>query len=116
FQVMEALMRVMPARAVLDWCLRGTDLPVAQALSYGLITHACPREAVGATVDQILAEVVAQSPAAIRLGLEAYDQLRRDPPANPQAYLQQMLLRCLQTPDAREGMQAFREGRPPVWS
>ena len=116
FQVMEALMQVMPARAVLDWCLRGTDLPVAKAAAWGLVTHACPRAAVSATVEQLLAEVVAQSPAAIRLGLEAYDQLRRNPPENPQAYLQQMLLRCLQTPDAREGMQAFREGRPPVWS
>jgi len=38
FQVMAALLRVMPARKVVDWCIRGYNLPVHEAVcnSYGL--------------------------------------------------------------------------------
>ena len=39
FQVMAALLKVMPARKVVDWCIRGYNLPVQEALRYGLVTE-----------------------------------------------------------------------------
>jgi len=38
FQVMENLMKVMPVRKVLDWCIRGYNLPVSEAEKLGLKT------------------------------------------------------------------------------
>ena len=43
FQVMASLMEVMPKRKVLDWCLRGYDLPVEKAHELGLVTHLAPQ-------------------------------------------------------------------------
>ena len=39
FQVMSSLMEVMPNRKVVDWCIRGYNLPVQEAVHYGLITQ-----------------------------------------------------------------------------
>jgi len=38
-QVMAALLRIMPPRKVVDWCIRGYNLPVSEAERYGLVTE-----------------------------------------------------------------------------
>lgn len=115
FQVMASLMEVMPKRKVIDWCLRGYDLPVEQAVENGLVTHIAEKGTGQATVDSLLAELLENSPGAIRLGLQAYDELRGLDAEEHHKYLQQMLFRAIQSPDAREGITAFKEKRKPVW-
>lgn len=115
YQVMASLMEVMPRRQVLDWCLRGTDLSVEKALEHGLITHLVEPGSAETTVQQLLDGLLENSPTAIRMGLEAYDTLRSTDPSEHHKYLQSMLFRSIQTPDAREGIAAFREKRKPVW-
>jgi len=115
YQVMASLMEVMPRRQVLDWCLRGTDLSVEKALDYGLITHLVSPETGEVVLTELLNELLENSPMAIRMGLEAYDTLRSTDPAEHHQYLKSMLFRSIQTPDAREGIAAFREKRKPVW-
>jgi enoyl-CoA hydratase/carnithine racemase len=114
FQVMAALLRVMPERKVLDWCLRGYELPLAEALSYGLITEVCAKETIAARLDAIIQELQAGSPSALRLGLQAYEQLR--PATEEHRYLMQMLQKTLMTKDGQEGLRAFREKRDPRWT
>lgn len=113
FQVMASLIEVMPRRRVLDWCIRGYDLPVEKALEWGLVTHLAEVEAIDEMVQGLSDEIVANSPVAINLGLQALDQLRRIPATDQHAYLQQMLMQTFQSADAREGIMAFREKRKP---
>lgn len=113
FQVMASLLEVMPRRRVLDWCIRGYDLPVEKALEWGLVTHLAEAGAMDELVQTLSDEITANSPMAIHLGLQASDQLRHLPPAEQHAYLQQMLMQTFQLPDAQEGIQAFREKRKP---
>jgi enoyl-CoA hydratase/carnithine racemase len=113
FQVMASLMEVMPQRRVLDWCIRGYDLPSEKALEWGLLTHLVDEADMDSTVQTLSTEITANSPMAIQLGLEANDNLRRTAPESQHAYLQQMLMRAIQSPDAREGIAAFREKRKP---
>jgi enoyl-CoA hydratase/carnithine racemase len=115
FQVMASLLEIMPARKVMDWCIRGGNLPVAEAMAHGLVTHACPVAEVTAMVAQLAQEIAQNSPQAIRLGLEAFDRLRSTPAAEQHAYLQGMLMRAFQSADAREGIAAFKEKRKPQW-
>jgi len=114
FQVMAALLRVMPARKVVDWCIRGYNLPVGEALSYGLVSTVVSADKVDDEVENIINELKQNSPAAIRLGLESYDHIASA--ASEHKYLHDMLMKTIASNDGREGLKAFREKRQPIWT
>ncbi|MEL7340570.1 MAG: enoyl-CoA hydratase-related protein [Bacteroidota bacterium] len=113
FQVMASLLQVMPARKVLDWCIRGYNLPVQEGERYGLITETCPPDALDARVESVLTEMKQNSPKAVSLGLQAYDHIR--PSSEQHQYLLDMFRQAMMSADGQEGMKAFREKRAPIW-
>ncbi len=113
YQVMAALLRVMPPRKVLDWCIRGYNLPVDEAERYGLVSLVCTPEEMDSRVAAIIDELKQNSPSALRLGLQAYDKIQPNDAAHE--YLYNMLQKTIATQDAQEGISAFREKRKPVW-
>lgn len=113
FQVMSALMDVMPNRKVIDWCIRGYNLPVLQAVKHGLVTELVSSENIDAKVDEVIAELKANSPTAIRNGLIAVDHLKAK--GEEHKYLFKMLMDTATSKDGQEGLKAFREKRTPVW-
>lgn len=114
FQVMASLLEVMPKRIVIDWCVRGCDMPVNKALDHGLVTHAVSREDIDKTVDGLLNTIVENSPTAIRLGLEALEMISAQ--ESKHQFLMQMLQKTVSSKDGQEGLLAFREKRKPVWT
>lgn len=114
FQVMAALLKVMPARKVIDWCIRGYNLSVKDAEKYGLVSESCSASEIEEKVDQIVEEIKSNSPSAIRFGLEAYDKIQ--PQAAEHKYLYDMLQKTINTRDGIEGLSAFREKRQPKWT
>jgi enoyl-CoA hydratase/carnithine racemase len=116
FQVMASMMEVMAARKVMDWCMRGNDLSASDTADLGLVTHIAPRGGAAAAVQSLLAEILANSPSAIRNGLEAYAHLRGEEAKKNHQYLIGMLMRTVQTKDAQEGILAFKEKRQPKWT
>ena len=114
FQVMAALLKVMPARKVVDWCIRGYNLPVEEALRYGLVSEVTEAENIDAAVQKIIDELKQNSPSAIRYGLEAYDKIQ--PTAAEHKYLFDILQKTIGTKDGQEGLRAFREKRKPNWT
>lgn len=114
FQVMSSLMRVMPPRKVLDWCIRGYNLPATEAFHAGLVTHLASNDNIDQTVETIIGELKENSPAAIRNGMEAYRKIQNQN-ADHQ-YLMEMLQKTLMTNDGQEGIRAFREKRSPIWT
>ena len=113
FQVMASLLRVMPQRKVIDWCIRGYNLPVEKAYEYGLVTHIVNKENMDASIQSIIDELKSNSPSAIRLGLEAFDQIQSS--EKQHKYLSDMLKKTITTKDAQEGIMAFRQKRKPIW-
>ncbi len=113
-QVMAALLKVMPARKVIDWCIRGYNLSVDEALRYGLVTEMVAPNSIDDAVNKVIDELKQNSPSALRYGLEAYDHIQ--PAGEDQKYLHMMLQRALGSKDGIEGLKAFREKRLPVWT
>jgi enoyl-CoA hydratase/carnithine racemase len=114
FQVMASLMQVMPARKVVDWCIRGYTLPVEEAEKYGLVTQVVKAKEMDKTIHNIIKELKGNSPTAIRNGLVAYDYIQ--PKGEVHKYLYKILIETMQSKDGKEGLKAFREKRSPIWT
>ena len=95
--------------------LTGRKVPAARAAEVGLINRAVAPEQLDEAVTALLAELVAGSPG----GLAAAKQLLRDVPAMTRdeafAHTQELSAQLFRSPEAAEGIAAFRERRPPSW-
>jgi enoyl-CoA hydratase/carnithine racemase len=81
----------------------------------GLITRAVPKDRLEAEVDALVDKLSGKSPLVVRMGLEAFHHVL-DPDLEPALrHLEGQLTAVLGTEDAREGLAAFLEKRPPVW-
>jgi enoyl-CoA hydratase/carnithine racemase len=115
FQVMQSMLQIIPPRTVLDFCIRAKSINAAEAEKIGLVTKVVDATHLDLEVQALVEEIFQYSPSAIRLGLEAFDCLKKVAPSEAHMHMQQMLGECLQTEDAAEGMNAFIEKRKPIW-
>ncbi len=98
------------ARA-LELCLTGKQITAQQALEHGLVTEIVPHARLLPAARELAAELLKLPALALR---ETKWRVHGDEPiSNKIAYLADTAayLRCLATPDAREGIAAFREKR-----
>ncbi len=114
FQVMASLLEIMPKRAVVDWCIRGYNLPVEKAFEFGLVTHVNSIGEVDIQVDKIISDLHENSPTAISLGLESLEAIEYT--ESKHKYLMEMLQKTISSKDGQEGMMAFRQKRKPIWT
>lgn len=115
-QVMASLIPVMNAREMLDLCMRGKSLTAEEALKAGIVTQVEAGDTLEDAVQNLVKDILQQSPSAIRLGLKAFEELQNVSKEEQHKYLHKMLMQVLQTSDAREGLAAFREKRQPNWT
>lgn len=115
-QVMASLMPIMNARQMLDLCMRAKVLSAKEALELGIATQVVGLVELESTVELLVNDIKEQSPSAIRLGLQAYEELASVAKEEEHKYLHKMLMKVLSTNDAKEGLLAFREKRKAVWT
>lgn len=115
FQVMAALSEVMPARKVLDWCVRGYNLPVREAATLGLVTEVVENGKMENRLAALINELKENSPTAMQMGIKAYELIKRGASSEQHTAMKAMLGELLQTENAIEGIMAFREKRKPNW-
>lgn len=114
--IMAVLQRVMPRRRLISMMLLGERMEADEAVACGLLGKAVDPGDLDAAVKQITDAVASKSPVAVRLGLQAIaaqDDLDLET-ALP--LLRERLAGVLATDDAREGLMAFLEKRPPKWT
>lgn len=97
----------------LELCLLGRPISARAAFECGLVHQVVPQGRLMAAAQQLAGELLTRSPAALaatKRQIHAAEGLRPKVAflADTEAYI-----RCLGRPDAREGIAAFREKRPP---
>ncbi|MBD2701142.1 enoyl-CoA hydratase/isomerase family protein [Spirosoma sp. BT702] len=115
FQVLAVLLELMPAHTALDLCLRAKTLTAEKAHQVGLVSNVVAKDELDEAITSLIDELKQFSPTALQFGLRAYQQLKNLPSGEQQAYLYEQFQQLQQTPDAKEGMAAFLEKRPPKW-
>ncbi len=114
--IMANIFRCVPRRRGMEMLLTGQRMSAASAVEMGILNRAVPAAELDAEVTALATSLAGKSPAILRLGLEAFHEQdsRRLEVALP--YLQEMLMKCFATDDAREGLTAFMQKREPVWT
>lgn len=113
----ERLGRVIgPARAA-EMILTGRILSAREATEYGLAGRVVPREEFAATVNELVAGLLAVGPTAL---LAAKKALREGAAGGPVTEAEtatevEQFGRCFAEGEAREGLRAFLEKRNPAW-
>lgn len=114
--IMAVLARVVPQRRLLEMMLFGERLDADTAAAMGLVGKAVDAEGLDAEIGRITQNVAAKSPSTVRLGLEAFAAQADMTLAQALPMLRGRLGAVLSTDDAREGLMAFLEKRPPKWT
>jgi enoyl-CoA hydratase/carnithine racemase len=95
--------------------LRAKTLTAQEAKEVGLVSTVIQPDRLEETVQNLVADIKEQSPTAIRLGLKAFQEMKSKNADDKHKYLHAMLMQCLQSKDAAEGLAAFKEKRKAVW-
>jgi enoyl-CoA hydratase/carnithine racemase len=108
--------RAVGRKRALQMLLTGEQIDAATAVEWGLVNRAVPAEQLDAAVDELVAAILAASPAVISLGKRTfYEQIDVD---QHSAYKRtgDVMVANSQMADAQEGMGAFLEKRSPHWT
>lgn len=114
-QVLSLLQTMVPRRVLREWVLTGEPFDAQQALQWGLVNRVVPRPALDEATAQLLARLVDKAPTALRRGRHALRAIEAMGFDQSLAFAEGQIALLAMTEDAREGMAAFNEKRPPVW-
>ncbi|MBA4286751.1 MAG: enoyl-CoA hydratase [Xanthomonadaceae bacterium] len=114
--ILPHMMRILPPRRLQEMCITGEPFSAREALDWGVLNYVVPRAELDRKLDWLLARIVDKSPTAIRLGKHAFNAMRDMDLREAMEVAQVMILGMSSTEDAREGLAAFQDKRPPVWT
>ncbi|MDE0705070.1 MAG: enoyl-CoA hydratase-related protein [Rhodospirillaceae bacterium] len=110
------LPRLVPRAQALGVLLTGRRMTAAEALGCGLINRVVPDDGLDAAVDAWVADILACAPLSLKaIKRSVYDTAHMNLAEARNARLP-ALIDALKSRDADEGVQAFRDKRPPVWT
>lgn len=115
FMIMAIIYRNVPRKKVNEMLLLGERLTAAEAVQFGLINKAVPRDELDAATDEWAAKLAAKAPVVMRLGHDSMINQQDLPYFSALEYLHTQFTVALSTEDAIEGAMAFFEKRQPEW-
>jgi enoyl-CoA hydratase len=110
------LARVMPRKAALELMLTGRIIDPEEAQRLGAVSRVVPRGRLDDAVDEVVAGLLELSPTTLMLGKDSFNAMADADLDSAFDRLQGGLTETAMTEDAREGVRAFIEKRPPRWS
>jgi enoyl-CoA hydratase/carnithine racemase len=110
-----ALARAVTTKKALEMLLTGDSITAAEAERIGLVNRVVPRDRLADETLALARRISEASGETLALGKRAfYEQLPLDRPAAYQV-AERAMVENAALPDAREGIAAFLEKRPPQW-
>jgi enoyl-CoA hydratase/carnithine racemase len=106
---------VGPGRAA-EMLLCGSPMTAGQALDCGLVNRAVPAPRLRRCVDELVEQILACAPGAIRLQKELLIRWRQTDLASAVRFGINAFATAYATGEPQEGAKAFLEKRPPDWS
>jgi methylglutaconyl-CoA hydratase len=115
-QVLSLLQMLVPPRLVREWALTGESFTAQAAQAAGFVNHVVPAGELDARVQWLVDRIADKSPTAIRRGKAAMRAIGAMSFDEAIAYTEAQIGLLTMTEDAREGLAAFNEKRPPRWT
>jgi methylglutaconyl-CoA hydratase len=115
-QILTVLRDLIPPRFLNEMCMTGRPIDTGTAFALGLLNKVVPRAQLDEAVDALVAELVAASPIAVRRGKYAMRAVEAMNFGEMMSFTETAIAPMIQTEDAREGLAAFNERRPPKWT
>ena len=113
---MVPLSRAVGRKRALEMLLTGAPISAQTALDWGLVNRVVPASELDAAVDTFVAAIARSSPLTVGIGKEAfYSQIELD---EHRAYdlTKSVMAMNSMAADGQEGISAFLDKRPPIWS
>ena len=112
---MVALSRNVAPKQAMRMLLTGDLIDAATALRFGLVNELAPADLLEARTAALARQIAAKSPLTLAIGKEAFYRQAGLSLDEAYAYTREVMVRNLEAADAREGIDAFIDKRPPVW-
>jgi enoyl-CoA hydratase/carnithine racemase len=113
---MVALSRAVGRKAAMEMLLTGDLLNAPRARELGLVNRVVPEADLDAAVLALATQIASKSPRTLAIGKEAFYRQAEMDLDTAYAYASDVMTRNMMTHDAHEGIGAFLEKRPPIWS
>ncbi len=113
--IMPVLQRNIGRKKLLEMMYTGDKIKGDEALALGMINYSVSIDQLDQTILELTRKLTRKSQMIYKLGREAFHTMADMPLREALDYLQDMLSKNLHTEDAKEGLQAFLQKRPPVW-
>ncbi|MDQ8728237.1 enoyl-CoA hydratase-related protein [Bradyrhizobium sp. LHD-71] len=114
-QVLAVLRDILPARVLQELCYTAKPLSAIRMLELGTLNAVAPADKLDEAVDSLTNTIVGNSPAAIRRGKYALRAIAGMSFQQMMSFTETALTSMIMTEDAKEGLRAFNERRPPQW-
>ena len=107
--------RCVGRKKALELLYYGNLIPASEALALGLINKIVPKDELEAEARRWAQELAQKSPLALQIAKRAFYHAEDMDYEKQFAYMNEAFARLCSTDDAKEGVQAFFEKRPPQW-